>query len=231
MNTKICTKCGEEKAATTEFFYKQKRCKYGLTPACKSCRKIYCQQNKEKISKRGKQYREINKEKISERKKQYYEANKERSLECRKQYYEANREKIVEYQKQHYQNNKEKILERNKKYHKDNKEKIAEKHKQWGKKNKHLTRQSRAKRRGAERNQTPHYANLDLIKLIYENCPDGYQVDHMTPISKGGLHWESNLCYLPASINYSKGAKSIEEFGIDIFNKNVIYWQDINLHF
>ena len=181
MNTKICTKCGEEKAATSEFFFKQKRGKYGLRGQCKSCYKIYVQQNKEKISKRGKQYREINKEKILERKKQYYEANKERNLEYRKQYY---------------------------------------------KKNRHLSQQQKAKRRAAKLKQTPDYANLDLIKLIYENCPKGYQVDHMTPISNGGLHHESNLCYLPEGINLSKGAKTIEEFGLDTFNKNVIYWQD-----
>ena len=212
MNTKICTKCGEEKAATTEFFYKQKRGKYGLTARCKSCRKIYSQQNKEKISKRGKQYREINKEKISERKKQYREANKD---------------KIAEKTKQWQQANKEKISKRKKKYYGANKEKIAQQQQQYRKKNRHLTRQKKAKRRAAKLKQTPDYANLDLIKLIYENCPDGYQVDHMIPLANGGLHYESNLCYLPASINSSKGAKGIEEFGEEDFNRNVIYWQDM----
>jgi hypothetical protein len=211
MNTKICKKCGEEKAATSEFFHKQKRVKCGLFAVCKSCRKIYFQQNKEKISKREKQYREINKEKILERKKQYYEANKERSLEYREQYYEANKDKILKQQKQ---------------YREVNKEKMAEYNRQYQQKNKHLTRQSTAKRRAQKLKQTPDYANLDLIKLIYENCPKGYQVDHMDPTSNGGLHHESNLCYLPSSMNIAKGAKSIEEFGLDTFNKNVIYWQD-----
>ena len=89
-----------------------------------------------------------------------------------------------------------------------------------------MTRQQKAKRRAAKLKQTPYYANLDLIKLIYENCPNGYQVDHMMPLVSGGLHHESNLCYLPASINTAKGAKTIEEFGLDTFNKNVVYWQD-----
>ena len=181
MNTKICTKCGEEKAATTEFFFKQKRGKYGVRGECKSCRKMYLEQNKQRKRQYDKQYHENNKEKIKEYKKQYREINKE---------------KVSEWGKQHFQ------------------------------KNKHLYRQYKAKRRSSKLNQTPHYANLDLIKLIYENCPKGYHVDHMMPLVSGGLHHESNLCYLPASINLAKGVKTIEEFGLDTFNKNVVYWQD-----
>lgn len=56
--------------------------------------------------------------------------------------------------------------------------------------------------------------------------PEGYHVDHMIPLASGGFHHESNLCYLPAEINLSKGTKTIEEFGIDRFNQHVIYWQD-----
>lgn len=90
-----------------------------------------------------------------------------------------------------------------------------------------MTRQQKAKRRAAKLNQTPGYVNLDLIKLIYGHCPEGYHVDHMIPLANGGLHYESNLCYLPAGINTAKGAKSIEEFGLDVFNHHVIYWQDV----
>ena len=37
MNYRTCTKCGEEKPATLEFFYKQKAGKYGLRANCKPC--------------------------------------------------------------------------------------------------------------------------------------------------------------------------------------------------
>ena len=200
MNTKICTKCGEEKAATSEFFFKQKRGKYGLRGQCKSC-----------FSKYNNQYRENNKEKISKIQKRYYKNNRKKIIETHKQYYEANKEEILKHNKQYYQ---------------DNKDKVSEINKQYKQKNKHLYREWKAKRRAAKLNQTPDYANLDLIKLIYKNCPDGYQVDHIKPISSGGLHHESNLCYLPEGINQSKGAKTIEEFGEEEFNRNVIYWQE-----
>jgi len=50
-------------------------------------------------------------------------------------------------------------------------------------------------------------ANKEKIKQIYENCPVGYEVDHIIPLSKGGLHHEENLQYLTIKENRSKGNK------------------------
>jgi 5-methylcytosine-specific restriction endonuclease McrA len=55
--------------------------------------------------------------------------------------------------------------------------------------------------------QTPLDADREAIKEFYLNCPPGYDVDHIIPISKGGLHTLSNLQYLTASENRSKGNK------------------------
>ena len=46
-----------------------------------------------------------------------------------------------------------------------------------------------------------------LIGRFYKNCPKGYEVDHIYPISKGGKHRLNNLQYLTKSDNCSKGAK------------------------
>lgn len=48
-------------------------------------------------------------------------------------------------------------------------------------------------------------ADPDKIRDIYKNCPDGYEVDHIIPLSKGGLHHENNLQYLPKKGNRRKG--------------------------
>lgn len=50
-------------------------------------------------------------------------------------------------------------------------------------------------------------ANLLVIAKIYEECPMGYHVDHITPLNKGGKHHENNLCYLPAKLNIAKSDK------------------------
>lgn len=84
---------------------------------------------------------------------------------------------------------------------------------------------ARAKRRAAryrkrKKRQTPKDANLVLIKQIYEHCPKGYEVDHIKPLSKGGLHHEDNLQYLPASINRKKGNKK------KLYTEYAIRWQE-----
>ena len=56
-----------------------------------------------------------------------------------------------------------------------------------------------------KKNQTPADADMGKIKKIYQNCPDGYEVDHIIPISKGGLHHQDNLQHLPISENRRKG--------------------------
>jgi HNH endonuclease len=57
--------------------------------------------------------------------------------------------------------------------------------------------------------QTPPDANLQAIKQFYENCPEGHEVDHIIPISKGGLHTLENLQYLTIRENRKKSNKII----------------------
>jgi hypothetical protein len=64
-------------------------------------------------------------------------------------------------------------------------------------------------------------ADMKLIKLIMENCPEGYEVDHIVSMSKGGKHHEDNLQYLPAMENRRKSNK-------DKYDESLaIRWQDV----
>lgn len=59
----------------------------------------------------------------------------------------------------------------------------------------------------AERRQRPSWANIDKLREIYVNRPDGYHVDHIIPLRGkyvSGLHVENNLQYLPAKENMIK---------------------------
>lgn len=67
-----------------------------------------------------------------------------------------------------------------------------------------------ARRRHLKVTQTPSWADLDAIREFYENCPEGYQVDHIIPLKNGvfpSFHSLENLQYLPARENISKGKK------------------------
>lgn len=54
---------------------------------------------------------------------------------------------------------------------------------------------------------TPRWADLGVIKRIYEACPSGHHVDHIIPLKHHlvcGLHVPENLQYLPAVENIRK---------------------------
>ncbi len=136
MREKKCSKCGEVKPLTSEFYYKDNRSTSGFRSPCKVCvnkiRKHY-NHDTERIKERKKQYYQDNKERRNEHSKQYYQDNKER----KKQYYQDNKERIQERKKQYYQDNKERIQE----YNQDNKERIQERKKQHYQDNKEQRKQ------------------------------------------------------------------------------------------
>jgi 5-methylcytosine-specific restriction endonuclease McrA len=59
--------------------------------------------------------------------------------------------------------------------------------------------------------QTPADENIKALQEFYANCPEGYEVDHIIPISKGGKHSLSNLQYLTKEENRRKSNKIIRE--------------------
>ena len=216
--TKQCTKCQQEFPATTEFFRKYKKGKYGLKPECKTCAKLADEKYREKQTTKLRMtaYYNDNKESIEKKRKQYYQNNKESIKQKQNEYDKKNKQKKSEYMKIYYRENKEDRL----KYYQDWKE---------NKNGRAIRSFNDAQRRLKKQTQTQFLGrgNPDLIAKVYQYCPKGYEVDHMLPLAKGGDHHESNLCYLPKKINRAKGDKLIEEFGVDIFNENVIYWQDM----
>ena len=70
-----------------------------------------------------------------------------------------------------------------------------------------MQRESNARYCAKKKYQTPCDEDLSAIKLFYKNCPNGYEVDHIIPISKGGQHSLINLQYLTASDNKRKSSK------------------------
>jgi 5-methylcytosine-specific restriction endonuclease McrA len=51
------------------------------------------------------------------------------------------------------------------------------------------------------------YEQKMLIRDFYYSCPEGYEVDHIVPISKGGKHCLSNLQYLSKEENRKKATR------------------------
>jgi 5-methylcytosine-specific restriction endonuclease McrA len=210
---KVCTKCKVEKVL--EEFYAHKRGKHGRLAECKVCNKIYRAENKEKIAAYSKIYGAENKEKIAARGKLYRKENKEKVRIRRKKYKIENKEKIAAQRKIYNAKNAKQIAAQRKEWWSENKEKMSAYYK------KHSARYAarNARRHAMKLNATPPDADLKVIQEFYKSAHRvskclgiPMHVDHVQPLSKGGLHIESNLRVISATENLRKNNKMPNEF-------------------
>lgn len=106
-----------------------------------------------------------------------------------------------------------------KQYHADN----VELERNYRRANLHKGRFNTAKRIAAKLERTPKWSDMEAIKVIYENCPEGDEVDHIYPLQGklvSGLHVPENLQYLLASKNRSKQHKFTPLIIINEHNNN-----------
>lgn len=70
--------------------------------------------------------------------------------------------------------------------------------------NKEYYSEKAIRRRALQLSRIPKWANIDKIKEIYKNRPEGCHVDHIIPLQGKnvcGLHVETNLQYLSIADN------------------------------
>ena len=220
IETQVCKKCGLEKPLS-EYYFSKAQNRY--LPDCKACRIKYAKAYRKSHPKKRTLVRikeEASGTRICskcgvEKPFSEYEYRKDRNNYrgvCKKCCSTTNSE--------WYKKNKDVLLERNRsrntelkrKWREDpvNREKHNKASREWLKRNRQYSNAQGAKKRAAKLQATPAWADLKKIKEIYLNCPPGHQVDHIFPLISDkmcGLHTESNLQYLPAKENMSKGNK------------------------
>ena len=211
MELKRCTKCGENKPSTNEYFSYTNKSKGKLKTWCKVCdkeyQKEYRENNKDTIKEKNKVYRENNKDKIREYKKEYRENNKDKIREGRKVHYENNKDKVREGRKVYYENNKDTILEKNKVYYENNKDKVRE----WSKRYQHKKRGNGGSYTKAQWLDALEYFDYKCAytgECIKHSC----DIEHIVPISKGGTSYIWNLVPSTKSANCSKHNRDMEEW-------------------
>lgn len=68
-------------------------------------------------------------------------------------------------------------------------------------------------------NRTPPWADLKAIRLFYENCPVGMEVDHIVPLRGkrvSGLHVANNLQYATPLANKIKGNRFLTDWELEL---------------
>jgi hypothetical protein len=129
---------------------------------------------------------------------------------CEKDYRDLNREHRYMLRSDRYQQNKEHELKQGAIYRAANKESISLRRNRYYIAHKPEAFARAAKRRADKLRATPNWVDLEKVKQIYRDRPDGYHVDHIVPLHHPlvcGLHCEFNLQHLPASENLSKSNK------------------------
>ena len=207
---KRCSDCGRF-LGENNFPYRDKK-KIHRNPYCKKC-----------ASNRSYLWRLDNKEKCCDYKKIWYLNNQEKHHEYYKQYYQNNRKHIIEYSKQYRENNpeqykqwcennREQLIEYHKQYRENNREKYYEHSRLWRLNNLDKANAQSALRRALKRNQTPILTEIEKKKIHFyyqtrKYLGKNWHVDHIKPLSKGGLHHPDNLQILAKKLNREKRDK------------------------
>ena len=183
--------------------------------------KAYKEANKEMLKAYRKAWYEANKEKRKAYDKAYQEANKEKRKAYRQAWYKDNKEKRDAYRKTYVENNKEKVIASQKAYREANREKVNARIRDWQQANKEKKNVTNANRRALRFRATVYLTPTDKkeIQNLYKvaqnktkETGEVWHVDHIIPLTKGGLHKPTNLQVVPASWNLSKGNRTEEKY-------------------
>lgn len=156
--------------------------------------------------------------KIQDSTKKNYDENKEKRSLQRKERRKNNREQYLLVAKAGRERNKEKIKEYFRGYYKNNKDKVALANKKWREKNWARMSGLLAKYRTKKTAQTPDLSNESkmIIVSLFQQAQRlsktigvPFEVDHIIPISLGGIHAPMNLQVIPRSVNRKKHNKKI----------------------
>tara|TARA_R110000824_G_scaffold381772_1_gene574763 strand:- start:26 stop:766 length:741 start_codon:yes stop_codon:yes gene_type:complete len=201
MEMRTCTKCGEEKPFTAEYFHRNRSKALGYSWWCKIC-----------DGKRSKKYREENPEKVRAGQKKYREQNLEKARARSKKWREANPAYLKAQRKKWCEDNPT----YHKKYREANREKVFAAQRKWRKENPHYSKHYKSNRSRNDptfrlqhnlqtglygclsgkqkKSRTMEYVGIDLEKLwehFESKFTDGmtrenygeWHVDHIRPLS------------------------------------------------
>ena len=192
--SKACTRCGEMKPATAEYFHRASHRPDGLFTICKDCRRGPCAE-----------YYRANADSIKERRRAWYWANRDTAIEMSREYYQKNKERALELSREWVSNNRELSREIKADWRRRNPEKMADARSKWKRENPDKLREYDQRRRAAKRGAlvdgvvVTDEAIAGRFSMFGNRCyicgasDSPMTVDHVIPLSRGGLHVPANI--------------------------------------
>lgn len=187
---KRCPACDTEKLVS-EFDFRNKQ-KQTLQSYCKPCDKT--------------------------RQAEYRSKNRQYQIYRSKAYYYANRNRLLAEKKQKYENGKAVFLERSSSYRKNNPDKVKASMDAYLTKNPDALRYHARQRKAWKKTNGMFLVTLKEDKKLrnkacfYCGSTDSIQLDHVVPLSRGGVHSIGNLVPACMSCNLSKNKWFITEW-------------------
>lgn len=218
--SKESTLSPEEKAARKAEYFRQ----YHLKNAEKkrAAAKAWYEANRERGREARHMYREARKDQINAKRRAEYAANPTKVLDQCKSYRERHREVVLARKREHHQANKPRLNEISRAWHHANKEYVAEYKRRRRAEVPEVSRAARARRRARKRAAGGSHSAKDVRALFASQrgrcavCRRGlgtaYDVDHVTPLARGGSNCRRNLQLLCGTCNRSKGSRDPIEF-------------------
>lgn len=200
--------------------------------------KEYYEKNKETISAKNKHYYENNKDIALAKSQEYYERikddisyktkKKERDKIRHQKSYLNHKKEIQEKQRQYYYENREKRIEYQKEYYKKNKNKIIAYTYEWQKRHPEIQKLKKERRKIKEEcnsyaqdqwyecisffDNKCAYSGEDYLPYTVDHVSDSITIDHIVPLSQGGLNVIWNIVPAKFKYNSSKGNKNLEDW-------------------
>jgi hypothetical protein len=204
---KRCARCRTDKPSSD--FYK-----LGTAAYCIPCEKAYKREyyvaHAERIKAKVRAWSAANPERKSANNKEYRAANPERMLQNARDWVARNPDKRRAIYTDARRRNLEVYRQREADYRARRRAECNARIKEWKARNPHALVAYAGKRRAAELQAIPLWADLDAVAAIYKQAQSlgaGYHVDHAVPLISDlvcGLHCAANLQILTASDNSRK---------------------------
>jgi 5-methylcytosine-specific restriction endonuclease McrA len=191
--SKMCVNCHARKSASE--FHKNRSKQDGLNRICKACNiekaKLWAEKNPERARAKSLKFYRANRDRLLKRFAENRAINKDRDKRTQKAWREANKERKRANDLRWQQAHQEKM--------------------------RLFRRISEHRRRAAKLKSSGHYTKSDVERLyLHQRCrcaccrksiKDGYEIDHIAPLSRGGDNRIRNIQLLCPRCNGKKSAK------------------------